>query len=42
MDIGKEKTTIIVEPIDEPVVTPTEQPVPSEPGKSPAEEPVPA
>jgi hypothetical protein len=42
MDIGKEKTTIIVEPIEEPVITPAEQPVPSEPDKAPSEDPVPA
>jgi hypothetical protein len=42
MDIGKEKTTIIVEPIEEPVVTPSEQPAPIEPERVPTEEPVPA
>jgi hypothetical protein len=42
VDIGKEKTTIIVEPIEEPVVRPIEEPRPAEPEKTPAEEPVPA
>lgn len=41
MDIGKEKTTIIIEPVEEPVV-PAEQPRPAEPEKTPSEEPVPA
>ena len=31
MDIGKENPAIVVEPIEEPVVRPAEQPVPEDP-----------
>jgi hypothetical protein len=42
MDIGKENPAIVVEPIEEPVVRPAENPVPTEPARSPSEDPVPA
>jgi hypothetical protein len=42
VDIGKENPAIVVEPVEDPVVRPAEQPVPSEPVTTPTKEPVPA
>jgi hypothetical protein len=41
MDIGKERRTILIEPIEEPAVTPSEAPAP-EPAEPAEREPVPA